>query len=121
MCNNRLKAASCENVATISKKQKKQKMKNVLFALAVVCTGVAATAMTKSNVAPGDRYVQTSPGVYTLLTGPYQPSLYCNEQENPCSFVVPAGDNTVYGNQISIQTATTKNFIPADEGLYIQP
>ncbi|UYQ92204.1 hypothetical protein MKQ68_19130 [Chitinophaga horti] len=94
-------------------------MKNIILVMAVICTSFAATAITKSIVAPGDRYVQTSPSVYTLLTIPYSPSMYCDEGENPCSYKVPNGDNTIYGSTISIQTAINNAFIPDADGIYV--
>lgn len=94
---------------------------NKIFATAVLSIAFGAAASNNGTEDPGDRYVQTGPGIYVLFTDIYYPGLYCDQGLNPCSFQVPAGDNYVYGTQISLQIALANDFIPDDNGIYDLP
>ncbi|MCD0489696.1 hypothetical protein LPB86_15750 [Pedobacter sp. MC2016-14] len=99
--------------------------KKVALSLLVVGVALAGSAFTNAKTfLPGDRYVQTSPGTYQLITASYDPDSFCDLTTNPCSFVQQPSDPTNYGSTINLSTITSApagSFVASDQGEYTGP
>lgn len=98
----------------------------IFVGLIVACVTISVSAFVnkKKHFHPGDRYVQTSLGVYELISVTYDPDQFCDLSPNPCSFLQQYSDVTNYGPIINLSTilaAPPTSFKPTGMGEYYGP
>ena len=99
-------------------------MKKVFLGLFVAAVALSASAFTNvKKVAPGDRYVQATSGIYSKTTA--YDALLCDESSQACSYIqVLPGTFTSPLSQTDIDNANAANpgtFVPQEEGIYTGP
>ena len=94
--------------------------KKIALSLLVVGVALAGSAFTNAKVI-GERWVQTSPGVYEKITATYQAGL-CETASNACSYVL--NTSATYSSPLSLSFINSTNasapgtFTPQQTGEY---